>query len=99
MSEVAVKKRLNNAELKIRATLTLAGYEVYAFEDGPFHLCADGPDGSKRIRIIFTRLGLDESRAMSRAIMPQNCHREAWQVSEDGKRFVIGRIAEARKKT
>jgi len=98
MSDPAVKKRLNNAKLKIRATLTLAGYEVYAFEDGPFHLCADGRDGGKRIRICFGPATADEVRAMNRAIMPPNCHREVWQVSEDGKRFVIRRIGESKKK-
>lgn len=99
MSDPAVKKRLNNAKLKIKATLTLAGFDVYAYEDGPFHLCADSRDGGKRIRICFGPMNFDEVRAMSRAVMPPNCHREVWQVSEDGKRFVIGRIAEAKKKS
>jgi len=98
MPDEHIKRRLRNAKLKIRATLTLAGYEVYAFEDGPFHLCADGKDGGKRIRICFGSTKADEAGAMSRAVMPPNCYREVWQVSEDGKRFVIGRIAETKKK-
>jgi hypothetical protein len=99
VSETApIKKRLNNAKRKITATLTLAGFDVYAFEDGPFHLCADSRDGGKRIRICFGSTNADEVRSISRAVMPSNCHREVWQVSDDGKRFVIGRIAEVKKK-
>ena len=91
MSDPAVKKRLNNAKLKIKATLSLAGFDVYAFEDGPFHLCADGRDGGKRIRICFGPAKADETRAMNRAVMPPNCYREVWQVSDDGKHFSISR--------
>jgi hypothetical protein len=88
MSE-PIKKRRRNAEKKITATLTLAGYEVYAFDSGPFHLCADGPDGSKRILISFGPPTPGEKRAVRKAKMPANCHREIWRVSEDGKRFEI----------
>ena len=98
MSDEAIKKRLNNARVKITATLTLAGYEVYPFEEGPFHLCADGPESSKRIRIEFGAPDIGNFRRVSRAPMPPNCHREIWKVSEDGKRFSISRIEDQRKK-
>ncbi len=97
MSDELVKKRLRNAEKKITATLTLAGYDVYPLGSGPFHLCADGRDGGKRIRIVFGSMSADDTRPVSRAVMPSNCYREIWQVSDDGRRFVIAQVAASRK--
>ena len=100
MSDSAIKKRLKNARARITATLSLAGYEVYPFEDGPFHLCADSPDSSKRIRIEFGEASesVDNLKHVSRAPVPPNCHREIWRVSEDGKKFHIIRIENQGKK-
>jgi hypothetical protein len=97
MADELIKKRLRNAERKITATLSLAGYDVYPLGAGPFHLCADGRDGGKRIRIVFGDASADDTRPMSRAVMPPNCYREIWQVSDDGKRFVIVQVAASRK--
>jgi hypothetical protein len=98
MTEIPVKRRLRNAKRRIVTTLTLSGYSLYLPENGPFHIIADGPNDSKRIRIVFGPACEDDTRPMRRAVMPENCYREIWQASDDGKTFVVGKVAGQKKK-
>jgi hypothetical protein len=89
LTELPVKRRLRNAKRRIVSTLMLAGYTAYTYDSGPFHVCADGHRDSKRIRIVFGIATPADKRTATQAPAPKNCRREIWEVSRDGKAFVI----------
>ena len=98
MSDEATKKRLARSKKRISAALAIAGFKIYSFSDGPFHLCADSDDASKRILICFGPPTPVEKRRVMAAPVPQDCYREIWQLSEDGRRFEIAFMEKDRKK-
>lgn len=95
--ELPYKRRLRERKRRIVTTLTLAGWEAYPFESGPFHVCADRRDESRRIRIVFGSCDRSDTDAVAKARLPQNCLREIWQVSEDGRTMVVAKITPKQK--
>lgn len=88
MSEDRFKRRLREWTRIVVNRLDTAGYEAAPLGAGPFHVCADRPDESLRVRIVFGSSAEDDVLVVSKARLPSGCRREIWQVSEDGRSIV-----------
>ncbi len=88
MSEDRVKRRLREWTRIAVHRLNLAGYEAAPLGSGPFHVCADRPDESLRVRIVFGASEESDVLAVAKSRLPAACRREIWQVSEDGRSVV-----------
>jgi len=93
MSELAYKRRIRTWKRRIVTTLTDSGYEASSFDTGPFHVCADRYDGSRRIRIVFGSSTRSDVESVSRSPLPANCFREIWQIDDDGKGWVVAKVS------
>ena len=93
MSEPAAKQRLRRRVRIITTTLEAQGYRVRTFETGPFHLQARKGKTARDIRICFGYTDEDEVRAVSHEPGPDRCCREIWQVSEDGRSWVVTKVS------
>ncbi len=93
MPEIAVKRRIREWKRRVVTTYTDKGYSVSTYESGPFHLSICKGRDETRVRFAFNYVSDDEVLAVSRAATPDRCAREIWQISEDGRTIVIGRIS------
>ena len=92
VSELPYKRRLRERKRKITTTLTLQGYRVRSFDDGPFHLIACRGRVSRAVRIEFGYTDIETIRLIGREPVPAHCQREIWQISAEGRITVVAKI-------